>query len=70
MNAYKITYKTYSFGTIYRVALIVAEDRGEAIEILKEQPTYSNDPDAEITRVEELDMTKPGCLLIKPLLNC
>lgn len=65
MNAYKITYKTYRYGTITKVAIIIAEDRGEAIEILKKEPVFSDDPNAVVSWIEEVDITRPGCLLIK-----
>lgn len=64
MNVYKITYKTYRFGTVTRLAMIVAKDRGDALEYLKEEAVYSNDPDAYVVEVEEVNLDKPGCLLI------
>lgn len=69
MKVFKITYKTYLYGMVTRVAIMVAKDREKALEYIKEEPVYSKDPDAVIVDMEEVDLETPGCVLISTKIN-
>ena len=62
MKLWKVTVKTYYFGTSHYILLVVAESKEEAIQEVYKYPKYNKDEDAEIDSVEEIDISKPGII--------